>query len=336
MCNDNEQTFSDHRDRFPRISYEAAEQMVADYKERKEGAAERLINAYRGYLLSFLNLINQGNLDLRYKPTRKFLMLFVADPDKRKRIATWVYSKTGIKEALKVKQMIVEQFKCYSREELYNELVCVLLEMANRYEKKDQSGFHNYMWTSFHFYAYRALQPLIADPLVWHMDENVSMGEKFEGTDACGDYLKSSTQDMIHDIDKEAVRTIDEELDSLSDNWINGLTCSPIFAELNPFERRILKEYYANHWEDQEIADQLAACRATINRRRLAAERKVFAAAEKAGYLVPDDEYVERLVAAQTDGKRGKKSIAKAEDQARRLADRNLKLWRKKHADDEM
>lgn len=329
MEHDNQQTFATHRDRFPRISYEAAEQMVADYKERKEGAAEQLINAYRGYLLSFLNLINLGELDLRYKPTRKFLMLFVKDPDKRRRIATWTYSKTGVKEALKIKAMIVDQFKAYTREEIYHELVCVLLEMANRYEKQEQSGFHNYMWTSFHYYAYRALQPLIADPLVWRMDENVSMGDKFEGADGMGDFLKTPTMDLIHDLDKESVRTIDEELDSLSDNWINGLTCSPIFASLNPFERRILKEYYGNHREDGEIANMLTACRATINRRRIAAERKVFAAAEKAGLLVSDEEYIERMVAAQTEGKRAEKSISRATEHARKRAQRNLELWRK-------
>lgn len=297
--------------KFPKVTYEAAEQIIADYQARKEGAAEKLVDTYRGYLLPFLNLLNTGELDLTNKPVRRFLLLFVKDPNVRRKISSWKYSRVGRVEAYKTKAMLQEKFKAFGRDEIYHELICVLLEMANRYERREQSEFHNYMWSAFHYGAFRNLSAYITDPLVWNADKNVDVDERSSESE------QVAPSYGLYDLDKESVRTVDDAMETINDNWVNGLTCSPLFAELNPFERRILREAYLNDREDHEIADMLMTCRATVNRRRINAERAVFEAAESLGIMRGDADYIKRMVEA--DDREGEKR-----------ARRNLKRWRKR------
>lgn len=257
-----------------KVSYDVAEQIVADYQARVEGASQRLVDAYEGYLVNFLNLLNQGEMDFNDKPLRNFLTLFVKDPALKVKIHQWKYSRLGRMEILRLKNMVAEQFKSFTREELWNELVLVLLEMADRYKPREKTGFHNYMFKAFHYWVYRSLMRLISDPLVWNGDRNIDVNEQFALYQ--GQYQQpSAAPEAIHDTNKESLLAIDEAMDEINENWINGLTCSETFAELNPFERRILKLYYVDGLEDAEIAERLGCCRATVNRRRLKAKRKI-------------------------------------------------------------
>lgn len=248
-----------------------AEQIVANYQARMEGASERLVDAYEGYLVNFLNLLNQGEMDFNDKPLRKFLCLFVSDAEKKVRIHQWKYSKVGRGEILRVKTMVQEQFKGFNRDEVWHELIAILMDMANRYERRDEkSGFHNYMYQAFHFHVYRTFMGLISDPLVWNGDTNAGFSEGSSFRDS-----EELINREITRIDLQSALAVDESLDEINENWVNGLTCADVFLVLNPFERRILKMYYEDHMEDSEIAEELGCCRATVNRRRLKAKEKI-------------------------------------------------------------
>jgi RNA polymerase sigma factor (sigma-70 family) len=252
-----------------RVSYEEGEQIVLDFQSGLAGSSERLIDAYEGYLVNFLQLLNQGELNTKYVPMVRFLTLFVKDRETRKRILRWKYSASGRTELLAVKAMVRNQFKNFSRDEIWSELVIILLNLATRYRKRDdKSGFHNYMYRAYHFWVYREIMKLISDPLVWNQD-------KLAGINELGSLDQEVTFDEAGFIEREGHMAVDLALDEINENWVGGLTCSDRFAELSTFERRVLQMYYVDDMEDAEIAAHLGCCRATVNRRRLKAKEKL-------------------------------------------------------------
>ena len=69
--------------------------------------------------------------------------------------------------------------------------------------------------------------------------------------------------------------TIEQSFDSINDNWVLGLTTSDEYRNFSIMERKIIKMYYIDEKSDQDIANEMGTCRATINRRRLRVKEKL-------------------------------------------------------------
>ena len=50
--------------------------------------------------------------------------------------------------------------------------------------------------------------------------------------------------------------------------WINGTSCSDIFQELEPLERKLLIKYYLEDYNDKQIAEEFSMHINTVNQKR--------------------------------------------------------------------
>lgn len=248
---------------------------VLGYQQGNFNMSNNIIEAFRNFLLSYLKLIMYGTYNLKDYSLRKFIGLYT------KSELVNVNNKHSFREQLdETSKKIQLMFSKYNENEIKNELIVTLLLMAKKYKDYNRPSFHNYVDKCFHYEAYRSLNPLIKDPISrYYNDEyidaigsNNEHNELFENSVICTDYQLSLNNIRSNNTSKN-VSPFD--IESLDINWIRGVTCNEIFNCLTPFERTIIKAHYICKKTDEEIAKEYGLCRATINRKRLKARKKL-------------------------------------------------------------
>lgn len=264
---------------FQKSDYIKVHQYALEYKEGNLESGEKLIEAFNLFIYRYANFLAYGVYDINNYSLRSFISLYIENKQYRKFLHSYKY-KPYIQQqfgqyALKTSAL----FEKYSFEELYNECVCVLLNMAKRY-KDTRPSFHTYVFRCYHFELERNLKHLIKDVLV-------KMNTVDDYNVICNHMTQyDKTDDIIEELNKQiAIKnsdnlTIDDEYsvyeqESLNLNWINGITCSDVFLILTTFERDLLVSNYILKKTDAQIAEELGLCRATVNRKKTEAKKKI-------------------------------------------------------------
>lgn len=297
---------------FTEDDYRELQRNLVLYKEGNQEAITYIIKAFHPFLTKYVRFIKDGDLPYtqytnkdgriynKVSPTIvSFTRLFMGKTSKEEK------KKQFSSTCFKIKVLFVK----YEYEDIYNELVLALLNMANKYKitkegdqyHKANGTFHMYVSKCFHWEAYRFLSKLIEDPLV-HVDM-LSLKDQFDDMDEDGlgkevfaeDRLASQAfSDIIDTVArqnniknsntltlKEDSNLTEYEDESLNFNWTNGVTCGKLFECLSPYEREIIVLSFIQKKTDIEIGQIYGYHRATINEHKKAAVRKVQAAALK-------------------------------------------------------
>lgn len=243
------------------VSYEELEDIVQAHKDGDSEATDKLIGAFWKYMQKYVRLVSSGKTDITDRKIRQFIKLFMS---KEESATAHMFRKNrkAQQDLLQASEAIHYLFQHSSYEELLNEAILALLIVADRY-KSEGNFFHTYVSRVFCFQYYRQLQQL----LLLNTPTNCLPYFDEEYADDLGEYTEGILEDTRF--------LINEPLDEINENWINGLTAGDIFEDLTPTQRRILKLHYEDDLKDEDIADIMGVCRATINRRRLATVKTI-------------------------------------------------------------
>lgn len=257
----------------PKISYEECNRLVLAYRDDCDpDAAQALLDAFEGYITKFYNVIRKGKVAINDRDIREFVKLYMKNEYCRRHIHQFKRMPLVQQEIYLVSDSIKNLCQPYSDEELLNEIYVAFLTMAKRYQSPDgKPRFHAYILQAFHYQLRRQLQTLVSDPLVFKMAKNVKYFDE--------DWENAQDQYGAHDMDifenETPTFTIEEEFDAINDNWVLGYTTGKEYRDLTIMERKIIKMYYLDEMSDQDIADRLGTCRATVNRRRNRVKEKL-------------------------------------------------------------
>jgi DNA-binding XRE family transcriptional regulator len=224
-----------------KITDEQLEKIVQAYQQGDEKAAEDLLQAYKAYFQKFINLIKHGKLNLADRTSKKFLRCFLSK-EERENLKKWVKSKYIQQKLNEKTEMIRSRLYFLHEDELLSEMVILLLEMAKGH---DGSNFRTYVSSYF---------PLnLAKRLILMMKKQQEYDEStIQLTD---NIVEASCEDEYNlDEDKPVYYIRATEPTLFDENWINGYTCGEPFADLTPYERRILKLYY--EWKTIGLRDK--------------------------------------------------------------------------------
>lgn len=301
---------------FTEDDYKELQRNLVLYKEGNQEAITYIIRAFHPFLTKYVRFIKDGDLPYTQRTNKNgrvynkvsptitsFAKLFMGKASKEEKKKQ--FSSTCFR--------IKELFEKYEYEDIYNELVLALLNMANKYKitkegdvyHKENGTFHMYVSKCFHWEAYRFLIKMIDDPLV-HFDI-LSLKDQFDDMDEDDPgkevFVEDKTasyafDDMINAVNrqgniarshtltmKENTKITEYEDESLNFNWTNGVTCGKLFAGLSPYEREIIILSFIEKKTDIEIGQIYGYHRATINEHKKAAVRKVKTAAEELNIL---------------------------------------------------
>lgn len=243
------------------LTYEELEELVQEYKNGNKDVTDTIIGAFWKYLQKYIRVASSGRADITDRNIRHFVQLFMG---KEEGAVTYQFRKNekAKQDFLKAAENVSYLFSKMSAEELTHEAILTLLTLLDRYNSKG-NFFHTYVSRVFHFQYYRQLRELL---LLSASNNRIPFFDE-EYTGDSGDYSDSIIEDTRF--------LINEPLDEINDNWVNGLTAGEFFEDLTPTQRRILKYHYEEDLTDGEISKIMGVCRATVNRRRLAAVEQV-------------------------------------------------------------
>lgn len=266
--------------------YRILHRHVLDYQAGKPGAAEAILNSFEEFLYKYYNFIVYGGSYLQDTSIRRFISLFT--DVKQAKVSQYRYSPFTRDKLIEKGRVVRKLLASHDPADIMQYLRLALLEMAVRYNDhtSPNGSFHTYVHRNFHFYAARAfpLRDSIYHSVLSAQIEDVAtlstLQMKYD--EMIEEYNRSETQ-VDHElliqkakefvINEEGVSVYDDEVLNL--NWVNGVTCTERFKELTPFERKILILSYLHDLQDDQIADEYGFCRATINRKKMAAVKKL-------------------------------------------------------------
>lgn len=169
--------------KFTEEDYKTLNNNLILYKSGNAEAAQYIVSMFHRFIKKYSNFICYGNYgeskDLEEynskfrrpsdKSLTKFISLFISKADKEQ-------TKNSTERKMLFSEACIRIQKLFSKFEywdIYNELTCALLNMANKYKitqkgdkyHKENGTFHMYVNNCFHFDAYNTLTKIVGDPL---------------------------------------------------------------------------------------------------------------------------------------------------------------------------
>lgn len=178
-------TFPTEYKKFTEEDYKALNDNLILYKTGNAEAAQYIISVFHRFIKKYTDFIcygyydeNQGYDKEEYnskykrpydKSLTRFISLFISKVD-REQAKNATERRALFSEACLKIQKLFSKFEYW---DIYNELTCALLNMANKYKitqegdkyHKKNGTFHMYVNKCFHFDAYNTLTKIIGDPL---------------------------------------------------------------------------------------------------------------------------------------------------------------------------
>ena len=291
--------------KFTEKDYQTLNKNLLLYKEGNAEAAQFIISVFHRFIKEYAEFICYGYYgetiikEVKYrrpcdKSLTRFIGLFISKNDRDEAKDSHDKKTLFAQACVKIRNL----YSKYDYWDVYNELACTLLNMANKYKitkegdkyHKSNGTFHMYVNKCFHFDAHNSLIKLISDPLarteLWYLDNtcsNHNFYDVLKDTDTDKEINKVMTkvvrQKRLDDCTDSLVlkeKNIDPyEMDSLNFNWTNGNTCSDIFKCLNSYERELIVMSFAQNKTDSEIASIYGCHRITVVKHKKIAVSKI-------------------------------------------------------------
>ena len=242
--------------------YKYVDSLIEQYQsgENQDEAIDELIKLFKPYLNKFFNIIRKGQLNLKDYDSRMFISMFIDDSNIRRDLARNRQPSSVQHEAHMKAEWLADAFKRTDNEDIMQDLKTVLITQANRFtKKKKRVGFVGYLNNSFRFELRRVLDSHTRDPLTYSSTRIISYNDT-ENIDNGSNFA-----DTPYFMEDEYLAIMDEELDI---NWIYGSTCHPVFKNLAPLDRLILRMSHLENMSDVEISRKTGFHVNTIRKRK--------------------------------------------------------------------
>lgn len=229
------------------------------YKSKE--AADILLHKFAPLFKSYLILIRTNQIDWNSKEQKIFVAQFIGSIELKRalhRKKTTAEYKNAIYTAFR---FVSSTYGKLSEEDILSDLYMCFLILMKRYRQTGKN-FCAYVANCFHYEVSRHIKKQIANPLTI-------------------DYKNCKYEDIINGNEDNGMNLIHEDnyyesITGLPDyTWINGETCSEIFSDLTPFQRKILITYYLRDCNDRQISELNGTNIGTINSKRRDAINKL-------------------------------------------------------------
>ena len=223
-------TFPIEYKKFTEEDYKNLNNNLILYKTGNAEAAQYIISVFHRFIKKYTDFIcygyykeNQNYEEYNNKYKRpydksltRFISLFISKTDREQ-------AKNSLERNALFSEACIKIQKLFSKFEywdIYNELTCTLLNMANKYKilpKEDKyykknGTFHMYVNKCFHFDAYNSLTKIIGDPLA-HF-EVYSIENEFEFDDTISSSISNNSNSNLSAIDKLGMKVILKDMDT--------------------------------------------------------------------------------------------------------------------------
>lgn len=269
---------------FTEKDYKMLQQNLILYKEGNAEATNYIISVFHRFIKKYADFIsgkktaNNCYVEVRKdKSINKFINLFISK-EARANAQTKADKLTLFGETCgKIRNL----FSKFEYLDIYNELTCTLLNMANKYKitkpgdefHKENGTFHMYVTRCFHFDAYNSLNKLIGDPLatknIYSINDDINNNvEDYIGHS----YIKSNNNingETMYNFATKSIILQDTDTDKIIEHMMEKAdreqtlksTTKLVFKEddIDPYELEALNFNWTNGITCSEVFQQLSS-----------------------------------------------------------------------------
>lgn len=230
-----------------------------NYEEQSKAALLSLLEMFFPLFKKYLVLIKSAQINFNDAETRRFVINFI--PETPYRLAL---KKRMTPQAVKIPitqrfNFVKETYGTLSDEEIINDLHFLFINMARRYKQIGRS-FCGYIYQVFCYEVARHIKKFIENPANIYY-RNVEYD----------DFFCKTNEDAIVEEQPFENKLFEDSFGIPDSTWISGLSCSEIFEQLTPLERKLIVKYYLEDYNDKQIAEKLGLHVSVVNVKRHAA-----------------------------------------------------------------
>ena len=269
---------------FKEEDYKMLQQNLILYKEGNAEATNYIISVFHRFIKKYADFIsgeknaNNCYIEVRKdKSLNKFINLFISK-EARAGAQTQQEKLALFGETCGKIRNLFSKFEYW---DIYNELTCTLLNMANKYKitkpgdefHKENGTFHMYVNKCFHFDAYNSLNKLIGDPLatrnIYSIEDDVmNYGEDYinhsygkSGDNSYGETLYNFVNQSIILKDTDTDKIIEHMMEKADREKMIRDTTKLVFREdnIDPYELEALNFNWTNGITCSEAFQQLSS-----------------------------------------------------------------------------
>lgn len=274
------------------MNTENVDELVLRFQAGDQASGEELLRLFGGhpdfpepksFIGKYYSLLRYGKVNFDDRDTRRFIALYIKDPEIRKQLKPHYQYREAKAKAIKVlDEKVVTPLSVISDEDLLQDLRFLFLMQAKRFRKKRRKvNFAGYLYNSYRYAVKNYLEIYLKET------------EPFRYRNL----LLRIQDDRLEDEESEIIvidRNHQNELmikidDDLGHNWVRGITCGEEFKNLTPLQRMIIKLYYDEGLSDRKIADKLSMHINTIFKQRKKAQETVIQTVEE---LIKEGHYL--------------------------------------------
>lgn len=224
-------------------------------------AANELLEKFSPLFKKYTTLLKSGQIDWDDMEMKQFVCNFIDDIELKRALSRKKQRAVYRNEIYKKFNFIIETYGALTEEEMLIDLQTLLLVIAKRY-KQIGKNFCAYVYNSYRYEVARHIKKFTINPLNITY-KNLQYEDCINGSD---DFkIEQSYEDNYYE-DVTGIPNM---------SWIQGHSCSDIFSDISPLERKILVKYYLEEWKDGQIADSLGMHINTVNQKRRRAARNI-------------------------------------------------------------
>lgn len=236
--------------------------LVDEYKRTGDNKLrDKLIENFKPYFLKYVNLLcTRSNIDLNKRDTVKFLRLFAKQEVQET-------PEAFVTTARKTVTYLRSIFKDCTKEDVYNDLVCIFLENLYRYKLKIASHTPHKSRISFTHYILLWMRFGVKKLVITKSRDALSLARNCEYVD---------DMDNIASTNHKYSQTLDLR-------WIRGETAGDLFGQLDEYERYLL---YLKYDEDRDTLRSDYDVARTTGQERMYVRRRLIKLRDKLKELV--------------------------------------------------
>lgn len=241
-----------YKETYYSLSEDEMQSLIARAKEGNGAAQVQLLETFQNFLAKYTTLLYYGKFNLGDYDIRRFIALFVKDPQVRFYLLKNKLTPAGAKHVAECIRGIQYMAQRYGDEEDVDQTIKMsFLHCVNVYKRKDKIPFSGFLYSYFFYVLKKQVDAYLIDqlgrktfPLI---DDEDVMGDDSDGEERPQGFTAPPTaaaDELIHA----------EEIDEY---WVAGDSAHGPFAALTIQERQLLKWRYVNGERSSDIAARI-------------------------------------------------------------------------------
>ena len=246
-----------YEEKYYSLSEEEIQTIIARAKLGSSADQIQLLEIFSNFLSKYVACLYNGKYSIGDYDIRRFVALFVKDPNTRKYLVRNKLNQAGVKHVAEVMRGITYMVNRYGdREDVEQTVHLSFFECVSTYTRKPPIPFSAFLYSYFFYILKKKVDLLLIDQL----------GRKTFPLISDDDYGDEDGENQTPGFTAPPTPAADEFIltEEIDENWVFGDTATGAFTTLTIQERQLIKWRYVDNERSSDIAKRITEHQNTV------------------------------------------------------------------------